>query len=459
MENIVYKNLRLKSDSAYLIYIGKIKAWCLNRFLLKPLHELYQKPVEIIAIMPDFHNFYPMKNVIILNDRAKELSANNGHAHKYPIKEAHFSRLVSNSRFVRELFSKILKNQKTLYINMYQNEEQFSLDNNRDIFIIGPKKELVKKYNSKINQYRLAKEHNIPVLESEIAENLDTLLSIFQNKKKVWENGAYIAGEYGMGGSNSLFALSEHDITNKFSDKEGPFLITRLIKNALSPSVLGVIANQDEVFIASVVDQIMEGPKYKGSVFPSLLDRDIISRLKDCTMKIGSIMGKEGYRGFFGCDYIVAPNHQIYFVEVNARKSASTLENTLCLKGLYPEYPSLPELEFRAVTKNTFGINLKEIPLKTDSLSWGVSYVKTLESKKVIRDIENLPPEEELFQGLDGLGHEKKERISIMEHVGKGTIVDRGYLARVVTVAKNQESVLKNLELGKKMVWNTVKPC
>jgi len=459
MENIVYKNLNLNCNSAYLIYIGKIKTWGLNKFLIKPLVDFYKRNVEIIAIMPDFHKYYPMDNVIILNDRSKELSSNNRHVHKYPIKESNFCKLVSNSRFIQELFSNILKNQKIIYVNMYQNEEEFTLDNNKDIFIIGPKKELVKKYNSKTNQYKLAKNHGLPVLDSEIAKNIDELSYIFREKKRYWKEGAYVAGEYGMGGSNSLFAQSESDILNKFSNTPGPFLISELIPNSKSPAVLGVSANKEEVFIASVVDQIMDGPKYKGSVFPSLLDKEVINRLKEYTLQIGSIMGADGYKGIFGCDFIVTPTNQIYFVEINARKVASTLENSLYIKSLLPSFPTIPELEFRAVTQGTFGIDVEKISQKTKGISWGISYVKTLQNKIVVKDIESLPQEEDLFKNLDYLPKERKKRISVMEHVGAGTIVDRGYLGRVVTVAKDHESVLRNLRTGEKMVWDTVKPC
>jgi len=258
-----------------------------------------------------------------------------------------------------------------------------------------------------------------------------------------------------MGGSKSLFARSESDIIDKFGETEGPFLITGLIENTISPTVLGVIANKDDIFIATVIDQIMEGPKYRGSVFPSVLKETIIEEMREITRKIGKIMGKKGYRGVFGCDFLVTEEEKVYFVEINPRKMGSTLESSLFLKSLYPDYPSIPELEFRAVTQGTFGTETKELPMKPDAPSWGISYVRTLEKKIVIKDIKNSPGEKELFYDPKA-GDD--ERISIMEHVGAGTIVERGYLGRVITVAKNQASVRKNLQKGEKMVWETVKP-
>jgi hypothetical protein len=454
MEHIVHHNLQIKQNVAYLFYIGKIKTWGLNEFLIDPLAELYKKPVEIIAIMPDFHKKYAMKNTIIINDRAKKLSED-GQVHKIPIPEDHFFRLVSESRFVRNLFSEVLKNQKTVYVNLYQNNKGFTLDNGKNILIISPRKELVEKYNSKINQYKLAKKHGLPVLDFETVKDRDGLIKTFLQNPKYKKSGAYISGEFGMGGSKSLFAHSESDITKKFTETEGPFLMTELIENTISPTVLGVIANKDEVFIATVIDQIMEGPKYRGSVFPSVLKQNLIEKMKEITRKIGKVMGKEGYRGVFGCDFLVTEEEKVYFVEINPRKMGSTLESSLFLKSLYPDYPSIPELEFRAVTQGTFGTETKELSLKPDAPSWGISYVRTLERKIVTKDIKDLPEEKELFHNPEAGGG---ERISIMEHVGAGTIVERGYLGRVITVAENRAFVRKNLQKGEKMVWETVKP-
>jgi hypothetical protein len=457
MEHIVYKNFSLNKDFFYLVYIGKIKTWGLNRFLLKPLADLYQRPVKVLAIMPDYHQSYPMENIVIMNDRSKELSLKDGCVHKHPIAESSFYELASKSRFIRELFSKLLKNQKNIYVNLYHNSDSFTLDNQKDISVIGPKKELVKKYDSKINQYLMAKKLGLPVLDFEIAKNRDELLTIFK-KKEYQKKGAYIAGEFGVGGSSSLFARSESDIINKFPDSSGPFLIMELIKNTVSPTVLGVVANENEVCIATVIDQIMDGPKYKGAVFPSAIDESIIKKMKEITFKIGKIMGKDGYRGIFGCDFIVSPDNRVYFVEINPRKMGSTLESSLYLKNLFPDCPSLPELEFRAVTKGTFDTDIKDFSFKPDAPCWGISYVRTLEKKTVTKDIGNLPEEEELFKDLDCLD-KKKDRISVMDHVGAGTIVDRGYLGRVITVDKNQSSVRRNLKKGEQLVWDTVTSC
>ena len=66
------------------------------------------------------------------------------------------------------------------------------------------------------------------------------------------------------------------DIKNKFSAPDEPYLISRFIPHTYDPTVLAVVADEDDVYIAGVADQRIEkGTRFTGSFFPSVLDETI----------------------------------------------------------------------------------------------------------------------------------------------------------------------------------------
>lgn len=100
-----------------------------------------------------------------------------------------------------------------------------------------------------------------------------------------------------------------------FKGVDTTYLISRYIPHSYDPTVLGVVANEKDVYIAGVADQqIVDGNKFTGSTYPSRLPGKVIDTLKEYTRKIGRFMGSLGYRGIFGCDFIVDDDFNIFFL-------------------------------------------------------------------------------------------------------------------------------------------------
>ena len=64
---VLHYDINLKPGVAYLIYVGEIKAYGLNAFLIPVLEQIYCRPVDCIALIPDVLGRYQYSNLAVLN--------------------------------------------------------------------------------------------------------------------------------------------------------------------------------------------------------------------------------------------------------------------------------------------------------------------------------------------------------------------------------------------------------
>ena len=132
----------------------------------------------------------------------------------------------------------------------------------------------------------------------------------------------------------------------RFEDKRQNYLISRYLPHDYDPTVLGVVANENDIYIAGVADQFIEhDTQFVGSVFPTALEENMIIQIEQHTRPVGQWLAREGFRGIFGCDYLVDPEGGVFFIEVNARKQGTAMEFCCTLENTLPKGSAmLPEL-------------------------------------------------------------------------------------------------------------------
>ena len=179
-------------------------------------------------------------------------------------------------------------------------------------------------------------------------------------------------------------------------------------------------------------------------------------QLYDYTVKVGKLIGQKGYRGIFGCDYLIDNDGKVFFLEINARKQGTTLEFCFTLEQTLPEgSPMLPELEYYAVTENRFPPHIMEMKDNIRHIHWGTYNYKIEKRKLTTGYIPQNPYERETFQKVAN-GELIKDYV-ILEHPGTNFLVMPGsFLARVVSVAKNREDVDEGLFQGVRFIKQTV---
>lgn len=442
----------ITADRTWFLYVGEIKAAGLNRFLTGPISSLTGKPAECIHIVPDVLGQYPDGQFVVINPAAVLAGSEAGKrcCIRTPVPE--FAEQVSHDPLVRELIDRILEVQDSLLVNVFETSSNLVLGDGRPVRIIGPDAQLAHTLNNKLLQYRLAKELDIPTAPGGAFDGMEEALA---HAREIFRDGGqvFVSVSYSAGGSNSIIAGSEGVIEERFGGQEGGLLVTRFMEHKHDPTVLGIVANDEDVYIASVADQDVVGTRFTGSSFPTVLPPGTVNILKEYTRTIGRAMGRMGYRGAFGCDFIVTVQGQVLFIEINARKQGTTMETALTMLETLPGQPSFPELELAAVLGGAFPGGLLEMDTIDSPLAWSTYNYKADGDVTVTECLSPSMLEEDLFrQAAAGkAGH------IIMDHVGPDSHVSKGvFIARIVAAGPDRKSVERALADGVREVDGTV---
>jgi len=340
---------------------------------------------------------------------------------------------------------------------MYESLPEMTLDAYNGVFLLGPDSTTANRLNSKAYQYESCKNF-VPVPDYHICSGRDELYEMTEKLWGNWTQGIFISKEYSSGGLQSIVAHNPDDITEKFQDQKQTYIISRYIPHDHDPTVLAVVANEDEVYIAGVADQIIErDTRFVGSIFPSTLAEKTLSKLKEFSRLIGQWLAREGFRGIFGCDYIVDACGGIYFLEVNARKQGTTMEFCCTLENTLPSGSAmLSELEYYAVKHRKFPENTIEMVENSKNIHWGTHYYKNLNPVNTFASIPHNHRERESFKNI--AENKMDNAVIILDHVGNNLMVTPGsFIARIVALGKDRGRVVQGLEKGKKAIQATLK--
>lgn len=456
MSEIYFSNFQLEEDTNYFLYIGELKNYGLNTYLKEALSRIFSRKFDFISIVPDIFEQYNYDNIIVINPfaSADECQTDTHVCCRFSSKE--FASVVSKNRRIHSLIKRLLNRQEHIYIYMYESIPELTLEEIPNVSILGPDKHIAGKINSKIYQYRYLKDI-LPVVDFRICRDFDSLIEKVNDIFPSWPDGIFVCREYSAAGVNSIIAHHLDDIKNKFSAPDEPYLISRYIPHSYDPTVLAVVADEDDVYIAGVADQCIEnGTRFTGSSFPSVLDETVIAKLMEYTRISGKWLAREGYRGIFGCDFLVDEQNNIRFLEINARKQGTTLEFCCTLEQLLPPgSPMLPELEFYAVTEGVFPANTVELKSNPKNLHWGTYNYKIHDPVQTDGYIPQSAQEREAFKKVaDG---KLKKDFLILEHAGCDFIVAQGaFIARIVALGHSPVDIQQGLNQGRKTIELTI---
>lgn len=456
MPDIHFSNYLLEEDQSYFLYIGELKNYSLNSYLCEALTRIFNRKFNFIAIVPDLFEQYNYDNIIVINPLARS------YACRYPTKIScrvsadEFMSAVSNSKQIRALIARILRRQEHLYLYMYESLPVMTLDEIPGVSILGPDKIVASNLNNKIVQYEnLSK--LVPMVDFRVCRDFEELVQNAEKFRTDWVDGIFVSGEYSAAGVNSIVSRSGHDILEKFGGESASYLISRFVPHVHDPTVLAVVASEDDIYIAGVADQIIEANnRFTGSFFPTVLKEAAVDRLKNYTEMVGKWMASKGYRGIFGCDFIVTADNEIFFLEINARKQGTTLEFCCTLEqSLPPGSPMLPELEFYAVEDGLLPANTVALRGNPKNLHWGTHNYKIHRTVQTDGYIPQGSGEREAFRKVAN-GNLKKDFL-ILEHTGSDFVVAEGsFIGRIVAIGMDFESVKQGIQQGKKTIELTI---
>ncbi len=447
-----FSNIQLDPDTYYFLYVGELKACCLNPFLQKGLERETGRKVGHISVVQDMCEANGHNNIMILNPEAVQLAVETDGSPKVAIRVPmrQFAIHVSQHPAVRNLVHSILLRQPALPVWMFENKVELTLRDIPGVQLLGPDPSLVFQCNDKAWQYDTFF-GLVPTVDYKICCGIEELMLATSRMRENSPDGVFVSKTYSAGGSDSMVTHSQEETSTRFNDPYARYLVSPYIKHAYDPTVLGLVANANDVFIAGVADMRIEGGTgFRGSTWPSQLPEHVQSALRKHTKTIGHKLGEYGFRGIFGCDYIVDHSENIYFIEVNPRKQGTTMEFTCMLEQLSPaDAPSLIELEYYAFKHGRFPNStawpdFKKIHRKGTTFHWGTYNFKVNNTVKTHTFLPQAMPEVELFRRCAKHG---QGGYLILEHVGRDTVVKPGtFLARAVAVDSTRQGMRDKLE-------------
>jgi len=448
-KDFVFSNISLQKNKAYMMYIGTFRYNGICDFFIKPLTKYYHKKTEVLYIFTNFPPPYFKGQFVVINHKLKKALDKQKGNYYASLPHKNLNKQVSHSAYVKKLIKKILLNQKDLFINPYMDTPELTLPRAfTNIKLLGPQTKLFAKYDSKLFQHELIDHLNIPQPKWFLAQNKNEVTTIYTKKMKAKK--VFVSKLHSSGGKGCAIVSSKEDILNHehIDRKNCKYIVAKFIHAKHSPTAGAIVANNHEVFFCGIMDQILEGPTYLGTIYPSIADKATQKVIEQYTKKIGKYLGEQGYRGFFNLDFLVDRKNKVYFSEINPRMGGSTLERVYMHEITKEKNAlSLPELELMAITKNTFG-KLKAKKMKKANFSWGVLKVK---AEKGTKTIGNLLPECSEF------GAFKEFKTTVLGFPANNvTFLKESNFCKIVSVKLSRKEVEKELKEKAKLVLNNI---
>ena len=462
MEEVSFNNVRLDPKTYYFVYVGEIKAFGLNNFYSRAFAKDHGPRVGAISIVPDVFDRYPYENMIVINPEADQLARRQGRRTALRIPTSRFAVHVSNSPVVQKLINSLIQRQDQVPVWMFESKPEFTLHHMPGVNLLGPEATLAYRLNDKTWQYETFS-YRIPVVDFRICVGVEGLMNYTASIRGECPDGVFVSYDYSAGGSESLITRSQEEVAARFTEPFGRYLVSKYVKHEHDPTVLACVANENEVYVAGVADQrIEDGHKFRGSTYPSVLPQSMQEKLIDYTRTVGKTLAGIGYRGVYGCDFITNADGEIRFIELNPRKQGTTMEFCCTLDQILPPgAPNLMELEYFAVTRETFpdgtvepdrSMQLQE----TSPIHWG-TYNHKVEKTDVYTSVP-LPqdrPELSVFRRVARGG---PGGYVFLEHVGEDILVKPGtFLARIAAVDSSREGMLEELAAGELKLKQSLK--
>ncbi|KUG27869.1 hypothetical protein ASZ90_002277 [hydrocarbon metagenome] len=442
--------LALDPQVWYFLYVGEARHDSLNQFMREALERRTGRRMDYIRIIPDVSGCSLHHNTIVVNPRAKRHLARTGIMSCCPMSPREFAATVSASETVRGLVRSLVRRQGEVYMHVAESVPELTLGRLPGVKFIGPDGETAAMWNNRLYQSRMLRDL-VPVLDHRQCRADEEIGEVVAALLPAWGDGVGVLTDASNNVDDPFVVTDPRDVAAHPGEGGEAFLF-RHVQAAHDPTVLGVTAGEDEVFIAAVADRRQEADGGWGASYPSVLPAHIVRELREHARTAGRVLGGSGYRGVFGCDFAVDREGTVHFVEVNARKHGAALEMCCTLESALPAgAPTLADLELGAVFEGRLPENARELSRALKGLFWRTC---TVRADRTLRG--DVAPAAHadvraLFRRILSRGAD--HGMILLEHPAGGCQVEKGaVLGRVVAVATDPAFLPEDMELGRALL-------
>lgn len=384
------------------------------------------RPIRILNAWPSKQ--YDIGNYVILNKKSYRLSKDLGKPVVYLPDYEDVNVEFTSNKTIKYIANKLLKKQNTIYV--YPFTTSF-LDLPPDVFtVLGPDSKLAKKYDNKVSQVNLFEQLDLPRNKARVFKNEEALLANEADITPCYLSAAYTSGGNESGLIYDTEMLHEFLARLRPVNKRNHFLVADIFEDlVLAPNVNALITEQGETYILVIADQILQGNRYIGNLYPSIAGKKHLKQIYDTTKLIGDYLAKEGYKGLFGCDFLINNKGDFVVVDLNPRHQGGYACNGLALqqKGI-----SLTDIEL--ATYKGDEVNLSQIELDKElDFAWSHSKLVPAEKGQIIHNEYLLNDIEKPFNNIG--------ESFAAEFYKKGSIFIEGYIGYQVQTASNRSEL------------------
>lgn len=288
------------------------------------------KPIYIFSSHPN--KKFARENYIVINEQASNIEAEIAEKVVYLQEYEDLNKEFMRSPLVNKISDILLRKQDRIPI--YSFTTSFLEASDSKWLIIGPSPKIATYYDNKIRHYELFQKLNLPRNRARIFENKRELLK----QKNIFPS--YITASYTSGGNESGLIYNKAMLEGFLSrlrsiNGKGSFLVADIFEHiVIMPNVNAIVTDKNKTSVLVISDQIMRGTRYLGNVYPSAVSLKHIEQIKKITVKIGNHLSQEGYRGVFGCDFLINDKEKLVIVDLNPRRQGGYACNALALKSV-----------------------------------------------------------------------------------------------------------------------------
>lgn len=313
MDPLVYKKINVRPGKKYFLTSLVNRFQHVNAVLQKVIEKRLGEKVEpfyIFQNMPANHlrpeNFCVVNRALIGKDFNKQII---GAEHE------DLNIDLGNSESFLKIIEEIGKGQDEIFMIGFTSS--FLNLNNPKIIYIGPSSEIASRYDNKLNQFRFFDSLGLKNTNCRAYDNVDDL-------KKNEAFPFYISLMYSSGGcaSKAIFNLSELDaFIEKWGNLcRGGLLVTDYIQNVeFFPNATAIVSGSGKSEHLITTEQILVDNHYIGNIYPCRADKNTKKTIKEMMIKIGKALSADGYRGLFGCDFMVKGS-EVFIHDLNPRR-------------------------------------------------------------------------------------------------------------------------------------------
>lgn len=431
-----------KNEYYYFFTLLNNRFEIINDYLAKNLERRFNKKFKPIYILQAKRNsFFKQDNYIILNHNLKKIQ-----------KQMKIKRLIylqdledlnlefANSSLIKKITKKLVRKQNIIFMISFTS---FGLDKiHPKIINIGPDASVVNKYENKIEQIKLFKRLNLPLNETKIYKNVYLLL-----KDKKVNYPIYISPSYTSGGHESKIAFCRDDII-KFKNQLRPcnkkekIFVSKFIKNIkLSPNGTAIVIGKNKTVPMLISDQILRNNIHLGNLYPSKTSKKNQKQIINTLIKIGNFLSLRGFKGLFGCDFIIDDKDNCFVIDLNPRRQSGYLPLLLMSKKI-----DILNLEVNlALNQKIPKISYSDFQC---NFSWGHSKIKPYSEYSKLKKEIKINSVETPFLNIG--------KRFICSYFPKGYILNGGYCGYYIITHQNSNKIISKIKIEVNKLINQI---